>query len=95
MSMNPLRWTRRSQAIIASTVVGAGLLIAGTALNANADSEKLSALEVACKVMADGDTPDQAYELIVDQLGDASYTVSNPELTARTAVDRALNGECD
>jgi hypothetical protein len=90
MNMNPLRWT-----VAAFAVAGAGLLVAGTAMNAGAD-DKLSALEVACKALDDGDTPDQAYELIVNLIDDprADIAVTNPELTARTAVDRALAGEC-
>jgi hypothetical protein len=97
MNMNARRWTRLDKTLAAAGVAIGGVVLVGAALNAsaNGDTDKLSALEVACEAMADGDTPDQAYELIVNLSEDKPYTVENAELMARTAVDRALAGDCD
>lgn len=77
-------------------VVVGGLTAAGQMTKDDDDSpsRRISALEAACDLLADGETPDGAYAVLVDVLEDKSYSVPNPEATARTSVDRAVAGEC-
>jgi hypothetical protein len=81
-------------------LLGVGIVAAllGLAVFANLkddDTDKrYSPLEAACKMLDDGDTPDQAYALLVDLLGEHEYQVPNPRATARASVDRAVAGDC-
>ena len=55
---------------------------------------KLTATEAACKMLREGDTPQFAYDVMVDILKDHSFEFPDPEAGARAAVQAAQAQGC-
>jgi hypothetical protein len=69
-------------------VVAAATVVSQSTGSDNPDPapRRLSALEAACEMIADGDTAVEAFDILRD--------LDVPELTASRAVNRAIAGDC-
>lgn len=56
--------------------------------------ETFTPAEAACRMLEDGDTPDEAYRGMIILLDDLEYSVGDAEIAARAAVDEAVADGC-